>query len=103
MQLDDIHGTAEWFGWVGGIVAVVFAVIYFLTDRDYQGLRVWAKRAAYASVIGAVLSSFIPTTKVAASMVIIPAVANNPNVQREAGDLYQIAKEGLRNLAEPKK
>ena len=48
-------------------------------------------------------SAFLPTTKTAAAMVILPAIVNNERIQHEAGDLYQLAKQALANAVAPDK
>lgn len=40
--------------------------------------------------------------KTAAAMLVLPAIVNNPTAQREAGEVYQLAKKALRNAAEEK-
>lgn len=47
----------------------------------------------------------IPSSKTAAAMIVIPAIANNQRVQSEASELYDLAKIGLKKLVteEPKK
>lgn len=47
------------------------------------------------------VASFLPSSRTAAAMIVIPAIASNETIQREAGDLYQIAKDGLRELVKP--
>ena len=59
-------------------------------------------RIALAAVVLMGLSSLIPSTKTAAAMFVIPAIANNENIRREAGDLYQLAKQALTELATEK-
>jgi len=47
------------------------------------------------------IAPFVPSSKTAAAMVLIPAIANNETVQKEAGELYQLAKDGLKELVKP--
>ena len=56
--------------------------------------------AAWAVAVMAAI--FLPSTKTAAAMVIIPAIANNEAIQKEAGDLYQLAKQALREAVTDK-
>lgn len=60
------------------------------------------KRLAFLAAFLAIAVALTPSTKTAAMMLVIPAVANNEAIQREAGDLYGIAKDALRELAKPK-
>jgi len=64
-----------------------------------------AKRMLTPFFILAALAAFSPSTKTAAAMVIVPAIANNETIRKEAGDLYSLAKQALREAVtdEPKK
>ena len=44
-----------------------------------------------------------PSTKTAAAMIVVPAIANNEAIQREAGDLYDLAKQALAEAVKPDK
>lgn len=70
-------------------------------DGKVAGWARIAKRTAPVGLVLLVLAAFIPSTKTAAMMLVIPAVANNESIQREAGELYSIAKDALRELAKP--
>lgn len=62
-----------------------------------------APRIAVVAGVLLTVNAFLPSTKTAAAMIVIPAVANNEAIQREAGELYGIAKDALRELAKPDK
>lgn len=62
----------------------------------------FARKALIPAILLFLVGAFIPSTKTAAMMLVIPAVANNQAIQHEAGDLYGIAKDALRELARPK-
>lgn len=51
------------------------------------------------------INMLIPSSKTAAAMIVIPAIANNERFQSEASELYDLAKIGLKRLVaeEPKK
>lgn len=124
MQLDSIGFVVFLIGFAFGVVAVVAGFLGYI-DRDtasiYEGasydearekhrkliangaskLRV-AGRAALCCAPILLLAAFIPSTKTAAAMIVLPAVANNKAIQQEAGELYGIAKDALRELARPK-
>ena len=48
-------------------------------------------------------ATLIPSTKTAAAMVVIPAIANNETIRKEAGDLYALAKQALREAVTDEK
>lgn len=57
---------------------------------------VFATIVAFAAVIVATLA---PSTKTAATMIVLPAIVNNKDIQTEAKELYDIAKGALRDIA----
>lgn len=58
-----------------------------------------AKIAAIPAILLGVLFSLAPSTRTAATMVILPAIANNEAIRDEATELYDLAKDALRNAA----
>lgn len=116
MQLDSIGAVAMCVAFVvSGLAA--FASLWALAARgdcdpeawyspEYKAkaLRnqsLWPRLFARARQLGLVaaclwtLSAFIPSTKTAAAMVVLPAIANNETIHREAGELYDLAKRAL--------
>lgn len=55
-----------------------------------------AKRIATFALPLALIVAFLPSSKTAAAMYVIPAIANNETLRSEAGDLYKLAKEALK-------
>src|SRR5690606_37769141 len=117
MQLDSIGVLLFLIALVSGIatlVLLVWAAMHAEEDRyswnegkteeriafRVQLLR-WAKQAGGVSAVMIIAASVVPSTKTAAAMIVLPAVANSETVQREAGELYGIAKDALRELAKP--
>jgi hypothetical protein len=58
----------------------------------------WGKRLLAVCFLSLVVNTFLPSTRTAAMIVVIPAIANNDKVQKEAGELYYLAKMGLARL-----
>ena len=105
MQLDSINGTLTWIAVLASFSLIVCAFAWAACNFDDGiGKRVakWLKATLATLAVTFLLGTFIPSTKTAAMMLVIPAVANNEAIQREAGDLYGIAKDALRELAKPK-
>lgn len=105
MQLDSINGTLTWIAVLASLALLVCAFIWSVADGDEEiGRRVWKMLKASLATLAVtfLLGTFIPSTKTAAMMIVLPRIANNEAIQREAGDLYGIAKDALRNLAAPK-
>lgn len=65
------------------------------------------RRGSLASIAASVLfiaaTIALPTTKQMAAIYIIPAIANNEQIQAEASELYDLAKDYLKSLAEEEK
>lgn len=106
MQLDTI-GTAAGFCAFFGIAVVGF-FWFGAIESDGEEIKFWMKLASLVSFgwIGILLVAiFLPSSKTAAAMVVIPAIANNEKFQSEASELYELAKDGLKKLVaeEPKK
>jgi hypothetical protein len=58
------------------------------------------RRAGLGSAFVLALLAFLPSSRSAAVIVVLPAIVNNEAIQKEAADLYQLAKDGLRRLVE---
>ncbi len=56
-----------------------------------------AKAFAFVAIPFVALSALIPSSKTAAAMYVIPAVANNETLRKEAGELYGLAKDALKD------
>lgn len=109
MQLDTI-GNLLFVVALVGIITSVFMVpigmgMCATREKDEQEMGAKVKRAGKqimtAGLVSAVACGFLPSTQTAAAMVVIPAIANNETIRKEAGDLYAIAKQGLRELVKP--
>ena len=112
MQLDSISVL------ISGLLAVSAVVCagLFLVQAVHAGEDCWSwnegsiqerkefrrtirghgARALVAAMFFALASALTPSSKTVAAMLILPAIANNETIQREAGDLYGLAKEALR-------
>ena len=124
LQLDSINAFLLGVGMpalIGGAVAAIaFAVNarnQYSWDKEppadrlarYAEYAKSSRRFAYAGIAAVALSVIVPGTKTAAAMIIIPALTSKEVTEplsREAGELFELAKEALRNAAskpEPKK
>lgn len=91
---------------VVGIIFCIFAICFTaaaFNDRDMPRFGCWLGVAMSSillllSIIGILGLLFIPSTKTAAAMYIIPSIANNEKIQ-DAGDrLYTLAVEWMEEL-----
>ncbi|WP_286075648.1 hypothetical protein [Stenotrophomonas sp. 59] len=102
MQLDTIRQASVVASAVGIVGLTVFIVIGF---DSYSSDKVMKRVYSLAPLIlfPVAAATFLPTSKTAAAMIVIPAIANNERFQAEAGDLYQLAKQGLQKLVADEK
>lgn len=105
MQLDSIR--AALFVICGlGVTSALFVAgpMAGIADWDEKkSMRRKSTRALIACVVGLLFGAVIPSSKTAAAMILVPKLTSPEVVQplsKEAGELYGLAKEALRNLAE---
>lgn len=114
LQLDSLNTLfciLSVFATIGAGISVVAAIALSADlsaydvekkTKDFLHAQLIQKVAKCMSIVASILlllAAFLPTTKTAAAMVILPAVVNNQKIQAEAGDLYNIAKQALRKAA----
>lgn len=101
MQLDDIKSGLGAASAVSIAITFAFGFITLMEMGEPKGHK-WIARTFLGGIIAFIFSGsaymFVPSSRTAAAMIIIPAIANNETIQREANDLYLLAKEGLRDL-----
>ena len=100
MQLDSVIASA---GVLAGVL--VFGTLFFvsfnlLVNEDMSVVtknKALLRKLAY--LIGGLLlvNTFLPSTKTAAAMHVLPAIANNETIQNEASEIYQLAKQALKD------
>lgn len=90
-QVDVLHAALGIFLGVG---SVVYATISFAgwVDHDITPKK-WP---LYYLVPMFVVFIFIPSSKTIAMMVAIPAIANSEPIQKDLPELYQLAKDALK-------
>lgn len=107
MQLDDIKNALVGCTAVGVATGVTLGLFLVMGLGDLHNNEKAANKALKSGVTFALflgitagfINMILPSSRTAAAMVLIPAIANNETIQREANDLYALAKEGLSNLA----
>jgi hypothetical protein len=119
-RLDEIKSFVSVAGFamclVFGIALIVClgGCIVNKVDGDEKNLRTFKKISMYIAplfLFGVALpisNVFIPTTKQYAMIKVIPAIANDQKIQQEASELYDMAKQALKqtlqipNVEKPK-
>lgn len=105
MQLDSINAGAAIIGVFGTAFGAIGTGVFTVAVADGEEwappvLRL-ARRVLGVGVLCAIAAVFLPSTKTAAAMIVVPAIANNQTLQREAGELYTLAKDALREAIKP--
>ena len=109
-RMDGIHDFLIVLCIITGILAVLSLIILFSTFMVCEGKEEFHKAMKFelrAFLIGIVLfvvfflaSVFIPTTKEMALIKVLPAISNSRFVSeelpKEAGEIYMLAKEALK-------
>lgn len=101
LQLDSISvalGTFVVISLASALfVPLLAGLIFDLDEDDLRAIlvKVW-KPWAVLTLLAMLVGTFLPSTKTAAAIIVLPAIANNESIQREAGDLYDLAKQALR-------
>lgn len=107
LQLDSLNGLFVSMAILGGMLSLLLvmgAMLMADDDPDVSKRCAWfAKLMVTIFAIGVLGATFVPPTKTAAAMVVLPAIVNNPTVQHETGDLYKLAKQALQNAVAPEK
>ena len=105
LQLDSINSAFFVcpFLTLGAIAFIAFvsdgeAVFDESEKRFYK----WPKVVSGICAVMLFISIFIPSTKTMAAMVVIPAIANNETIRKESGELYDLAKQALRDAVTDK-
>jgi isopentenyl diphosphate isomerase/L-lactate dehydrogenase-like FMN-dependent dehydrogenase len=105
LQLDSVIGAAKAILICCGIVTLILLISSPFWVEVISDLRKFAtsaaRRVAYFAVPALLVTVFVPSSKTAAAMVVLPAIANNANVQQEAGEPYAMAKDALREAIKP--
>ena len=101
MQLDTIRPAAGVFGFAA-TGAGLFVVIFGFTEDETWGK--WLGSLLLASgLLSFLLATFLPSTKTAAAMLILPAITADEVVKplgNEAKELYDLAKDALRKAVD---
>ena len=110
-RLDNINNFGHVLTVMGPMFAVVVLVLLVLAavtkGPEYVTQRQWILTGigwglcAFVSFLGILVLIFVPTTKEMAVIYTLPKIVNNENVQEEAGEIYALAKEWLKQQVEP--
>lgn len=89
----------------GGAIATDCGTGYGSRDEEtWSSCKSYAVRMGILSFIFGTLCALMPSTKTIAVMIVLPKVTSPEaldKISHEAGDIYNIAKDALKNLAKP--
>lgn len=107
MQLDSIIRLLVCLAAVSGTLA--FVCLFPLVESFGDEAKVWAKSIktfCFCAVSFACIATFIPSSKTAAAIIILPKLTAPEvvaPVSKEAGELYGLAKQALQRALAPGK
>lgn len=91
---------------LGGCVAVLLFITLMIgsygnlmTEGDKEiirGCRTWIRRLGLAASLAFVGLILTPTSEQAAAIYVIPRIANSQEIKKEAGEIYDLAKDWLK-------
>tara|TARA_R110000744_G_scaffold380215_1_gene500272 strand:- start:57312 stop:57662 length:351 start_codon:yes stop_codon:yes gene_type:complete len=104
-RLDSIKDLLGWLTFFGILVALACcAFTAFLSDEEASEVK-WRNRFLLIPILSigfpvvlATANVFIPTTKEAAAIIALPAIANNADVQEIGADIMELSKQWLQEL-----
>lgn len=105
LQLDSISGFLTFLSIVSGFAWFFSFTFGIMADpescdasdaRIIRKLRSVSKVCISVFIASSISATLLPSTKTAAAMYVVPAIVNNDHIQHEAGDLYKLAKQALK-------
>lgn len=109
-RLDGIHNFLISLCIITGILAVLSLITFFATfmvsegEEDFHPAMKFELRTCFISIallaVFFLVSVFVPTTKEMAMIKVLPAISNSKfmseELPKEAGEIYMLAKEALK-------
>lgn len=105
MQINSVRGLVGIVCFLAAILSAIILLCLSFDDMNNAELRLHSscKKVFTVCLPLLVLSAFCPSGKTIAAMKVIPAIINNESVHGEAKELYDLAKQGLKELVTDKK
>ena len=100
--VDNVHIMGVLVAAISGLVAIFTTVGWLCVAEDEPKVSMSCFKVARISWIvipvSIVLATMTPSSKTAAAMFVIPAIANNENVKKVASGIYDLAVEWMEEL-----
>lgn len=90
-NIKDLFGVATLS--FGGVAGFVLFISFLEEDKNSAKIGLVALLAA---LISGACTTLVPSSKTIAMMVAIPAIANSEPIQKDLPELYQLAKEAMK-------
>lgn len=74
-----------------------------IDGNGFLGYRKWLVLGAFFTLFMGTISALTPSSKAIAVMVIAPAIINSEPIQKDSPEIYQMAKDALKETLAPKK
>ncbi len=103
-RCDTISNNGALLAVVIFIASIILWICYIANYINYPDaacvpkLNCAAKMVTCLFVPFLLLATFIPTTKEAATIYVLPAIVNNQTIQKESSELYQLTKDYLNKI-----
>lgn len=101
MQMDSFIKFFAYFGFATLIATI--AILLAIASERYvfqDDARITPPiRWLAVPLISLLVATLLPSTKTTAAMFILPKIVNNENVQKEAPEIYEIAKKALKDIS----
>ena len=105
MKADSIECALWWVFAVSALVVggtcISLMVNAGLSPTFSEKAKKLLKKAAWYPLPLMLIALAMPSTKTLATALIVPAIVNNETLQKEAGELYNFAKSGLKSALTP--
>ena len=107
-SVDDALGFIGIITTIAGVMSGAYAILCWLyKDTDKDAAEEWPKSRNLASVmvsvsvIVLVLNILVPSSRTIALMIVAPAIINSEPIQKDLPEIYQMAKEALKQTLKP--
>lgn len=106
LQLDSIKEVLGAIWWLSTIGAGLLMLVAFIFCDEFELLKKFINKRAVTFIFVpwmtvSFLNALLPSSSTAAAMFVIPKIANNQSIQKEAADLYGLAKQALTEAIKP--
>ena len=100
LKLDDIWGGLMCFCCIFATAAIIFLFVFLETKRNIYKLHIAIFSIFAITIIAAM--TLIPSTKQMATILVLPSIINNEQVQQLPHEIIDLSMEWIEELRPPK-